>query len=214
MSTESLTKKNILVVDDIPNNLTILAEALTNTGYNVFVANSGDRALYQVEHHIPDLILLDILMPGLDGFETCRRLKAKPDTAQIPVVFMTALDDVENTIKGFEAGGVDYINKPFRQAEVLARINTHLSIHALRQQLEVKNTQLHEKNVQLEEALKNVKLLSGMLPICSNCKDIRDDEGYWQDVAVYVRDHSEAMFTHSICPECNIKLYPELYEDE
>ncbi len=120
----------------------------------------------------------------------------------------------ENTIAGFEAGGVDYITNPFQKDELLVRINTHLSIHALQQQLEVKNAQLHEKNVQLEAALEKVKLLSGMLPICSNCKDIRDDECYWQDVAVYVRDHSEAMFTHSICPECNIKFYPDLYEDE
>ena len=214
MSTESLTKSSILVVDDSPDNLTILANTLANAGHNTLIASSGDSALNQLSHHLPDLILLDVLMPGIDGFETCRRLKAKPDTANIPVIFMTSLSDVENIVKGFEVGGVDYITKPFQQDEMLVRINTHLTIRSLQKQLEVKNTQSNEKNAQLEAALDRVKLLSGILPICCNCKKIRNDEGSWQDVVIYVRDHSEAMFSHGICPDCKMELYPEIFEDK
>ncbi|MHC4268823.1 MAG: response regulator [Planctomycetota bacterium] len=211
---ENRIKKSILLVDDTPNNLMILVDTLNNAGYKTLIARSGERALYQISHHSPDLILLDVLMPGMDGFETCRRLKVNPATSKIPVIFITAMTDVENKIKGFEVGGVDYISKPFQQTEVLVRVNTHLTIHALQQQLEAHNAQLHEKNVQLEAALDKVKQLSGMLPICCNCKKIRNDKGYWQDVAVYVRDNSEAVFTHGMCPDCGRKLYPEGYEDE
>jgi len=127
---------------------------------------------------------------------------------------LTSLSDVENIVKGFEVGGVDYITKPFQQDEMLVRINTHLTIRSLQKQLEVKNTQSNEKNAQLEAALDRVKLLSGILPICCNCKKIRNDEGSWQDVVIYVRDHSEAMFSHVICPDCKMELYPEIFEDK
>ncbi len=214
MSTETNVKKTILVVDDHPTNLRILITTLNEAGYKTLIANSGDRALYQVAHHPPDLILLDVLMLGLDGFETCRRLKANPTTTKIPVIFMTALANVSDKLTGFEVGAVDYITKPFQQAEVLVRVNTHLTIHTLQQQLEIQNLQLHEKNVQLEAALDKVKQLSGLLPICANCKRIRDDADNWQDVAVYVRDHSEADFSHSICPNCVKVLYPDFYKGE
>ncbi len=214
MGTENQASKSILVVDDSPTNLTLMVEVLTEAGYDTLAANSGDRALNQLSRHLPDLILLDILMPGLNGFETCCRIKAYPDTSKIPVIFMTALTDTENTVKGFEVGGVDYITKPFQQAEMLARINTHMTICSLQQQLELKNTQLHDNNVQLEAALERVNLLSGILPICCNCNKIRDVDGSWQDVVVYVRDNSEADFTHGICPDCKIELYPETNEDE
>ncbi len=214
MSIENSIKKTILIVDDTPNNLRILVETLNQAGYITLTASSGERALYQISHYSPDLILLDVLMPDMDGFETCRRIKANSATSKIPVIFITAMTDVENKIRGFEVGGVDYIDKPFQQAELLSRVNTHLVIHELQQQLEAQNVQLHEKNVQLEATLDKVKLLSGLLPICCNCKKIRNDKGYWQDVVVYVQNNSDAIFSHGMCPDCNIKLYPELYEGE
>ena len=214
MNSESNEERRILVVDDHPYNLRVLTNTLNEAGYQTLIANSGDRALYQIANQPPDLILLDVMMPGIDGFETCRRLKANPDTAPIPVIFMTALGDIDNKIMGFEVGAVDYITKPFQIKEVLVRVNTHLTIARLQRQLEVKNAQLQKKNDELEAALGMVKQLSGMLPICANCKKIRDDEGYWKDVAVYVRDHSEAEFTHGICPDCIEVLYPGLYDDK
>ena len=126
----------ILVVDDTPANLSVMSEALTDAGYDVAAALSGDRALKQIQHQLPDLILLDIQMPGIDGFETCCQLKANPDTADIPVIFMTALSDAVNKVKAFDLGAVDYVTKPFQEAEVLARVSTHLKLRQLTQSLE------------------------------------------------------------------------------
>jgi DNA-binding response OmpR family regulator len=176
------------------------------------VAQSGEEALKWVNDLAPDIILLDVMMPGLDGFETCRHLKASEATREIPIIFMTALADLENKLKGFEAGGVDYVTKPLEHQEVVARLNTHLTIRRLQQSLEENNIELQAKNEQLQQALDQVKTLSGLLPICANCKKIRDDQGYWQDVAVYIRDHSEVEFTHGICPDCMQTLYPDFYQ--
>ncbi len=137
MSPVPASRATILVVDDNPNNLRIMLEMLTSAGYEVLIANSGSRALYQIPNRSPDLILLDVLMPAMDGFETCRRLKQDSATSMIPVIFMTALADVEYKVRGFTAGGVDYITKPFQHAEVLARLSTHLEIRTLQQRLEV-----------------------------------------------------------------------------
>jgi signal transduction histidine kinase len=137
----------ILIVDDTPTNLDVISEALSDAGYTVAIATSGERALKQLERRSPDLILLDVMMPGIDGFETCQRLKANPKTCEIPVIFMTALSDADSKIKGFEVGAVDYITKPFQEREVLARVKTHLQLSFLNQNLE---QQVSEKNAQLQ----------------------------------------------------------------
>jgi DNA-binding response OmpR family regulator len=116
----------ILIVDDTPDNLALLSDALDEAGYMVLVALDGNSALNRIQRRRPDLILLDALMPGLDGFETCRRIKAQPETANIPVLFMTALTDSEHVVKGFEAGAIDYVTKPIQCNEVLARVASHL----------------------------------------------------------------------------------------
>lgn len=126
----------ILIVDDIPTNLDVISEALSNAGYKVAIATSGERALQQVKRRPPDLILLDVMMPGIDGFETCQRLKANAETCNIPIMFMTAMGDVDNKVKGFNFGAVDYITKPFQEQEVLARVKTHLELRLLTQNLE------------------------------------------------------------------------------
>lgn len=116
-----------MIVDDTPANLAFLSDALDDAGYEVLVALSGLTALRQLERVQPDLILLDAVMPGLDGFETCERLKSRRETAGIPVIFMTALCETENIVRGFDQGAVDYLTKPVRKEEVLARISTHIS---------------------------------------------------------------------------------------
>ncbi len=148
-----MTKQNfiIFIVDDMPANLGILDEFLSHHGFEVLIAQDGKSALAKVEKAQPHLILLDILMPELDGFETCRRFKANPITQDIPIIFMTALTDTVDKVKGFELGAVDYITKPFEQEEVLARIKTHLRISQLQQQLQIQNIQLQEKNEQLDQ---------------------------------------------------------------
>jgi signal transduction histidine kinase len=126
----------ILIIDDTPNNLAVMSETLTDAGFDIATALDGERALEQVKYSEPDLILLDIMMPGIDGFETCRRLKANPKTCNIPVIFMTALADADSKVKGFELGAVDYITKPFQEQEVLARVKVHLHLRNLSRRLE------------------------------------------------------------------------------
>ncbi len=149
---ETPTKGIILVVDDDPENLGVLFGYLSDKGFKVLLVQSSENALVQAERNRPDIILLDILMPGMDGFETCKCLKAGEQTREIPVIFMTALSDTLNKVRGFQSGAVDYITKPFQQEEVLARVNAHLTIRKLQQQLEGKNTLLQEQVVQLQEA--------------------------------------------------------------
>ena len=125
---------NILVIDDNPSNIDFLLGLLT--GYDISAAVDGERALDQIAQEMPDLILLDVSMPGMDGYEVCSIIKSNPKTKDIPVLFLSANTDAESVIKGFDAGGVDYITKPYRPREVLARVETHLKLKQLRDELE------------------------------------------------------------------------------
>jgi signal transduction histidine kinase len=136
----------VLAVDDTPGNLRILVEALSSYGHEVLVATDGRAALDTVRYARPDLILLDVMMPELDGFETCAALKANPDTADIPIIFMTALTETQEKVRAFELGAVDYLTKPFEHAELLARVSTHITISRLRLDLEKRNRQLEDLN--------------------------------------------------------------------
>jgi len=150
----------ILVVDDTPANIGVLLEALENATYEVLVAESGQSALAQLEHITPDLILLDVMMPGMDGFEACARLKARSSWRQIPVIFMTALDEPVQKVRAFEAGAVDYIVKPFFEQEVLARVKTHIELMRLRRNLEDElNLRIDAEN-QLAKSLDRAVLIT------------------------------------------------------
>ena len=140
-----LAGARILAVDDVPENLDVLLRTLEGMGYEVLVATSGEMALKLAADGRPDLILLDVMMPGLDGYETCRRLKADPALEEIPVIFLTARDGIEDVVAGFDTGGVDYIVKPFRKQEVLVRIRTHLERTRYAQALAELNAHLEEK---------------------------------------------------------------------
>ena len=172
-------KSLILAVDDNTQNLQFLGKLLSDNGYEVGVAQNGDQALNFVKRYDPDLILLDIMMPDMDGYEVCRQLKKDFSAQYIPIIFLTAMTDSRDIVKGFDAGGADYVTKPFHSAELMARIRTHLELRTLR----------------------------GLLPICSKCKKIRDDEGFWKQVDSYFEAHSQITFTHGICPDCLADLY-------
>ena len=174
-------KSLVLAVDDKPQNLQFLGKLLSDNGYEVGLAQSGSQALNFVKKDEPDLILLDIMMPEMDGYEVCRTLKTDVGARHIPVIFLTAKTDAEDVVKGFESGGVDYVTKPFNAAELLARIKTHIEL----------------------------KILRGLLPICAKCKKIRDDQGFWNQVDTYFEAHSELTFTHGICPDCMKALYKD-----
>jgi two-component system NtrC family sensor kinase len=135
----------VLIIDDTPANVAVLADYLEDQGLRVVVAQDGEEGLERARFVKPDLILLDVMMPGMDGFETCQRLKLNPDLKDIPVIFMTALTDSSKVVNGFAVGGVDYVTKPIQIEEVLARINTHLSMRAMHQQLSEQNLVLRQE---------------------------------------------------------------------
>jgi signal transduction histidine kinase len=149
---KSLEPATILIVDDTPENLEVLSESLATAGYRITVAIDGESAVDQAVFAPPDLILLDIMMPGIDGFETCRRLKSSSTTQSIPVLFMTALSETESKVKGFSLGAVDYITKPFQREEVLARVQVHMQICDLTQTLVQQNQLLQQEVEQRKQA--------------------------------------------------------------
>lgn len=151
MASEATEIGTLLIVDDNPTNLELLLDTLKDSGFKVLVARDGPSTFQRLEHALPDLILLDVLMPGMNGFEVCRKLKENKATRDIPVIFMTSLDDTNNKIRGFQVGAVDYVTKPFQQEEVMARITTHLILRRLQQHLRQKNAELARANAELEE---------------------------------------------------------------
>lgn len=156
------TTHSILIVDDNPNNLSVLSGILNADGFKVRPALSGEMALRAIEIQHPDLILLDIRMPGMDGYETCRQLKAHPATQDIPVLFISALNEIGDKLLAFRAGGVDYLSKPFQAEEVLARVRTQLSLSDTRKSLAATNAQLRAMMEQLVQAekLKSLEFLA------------------------------------------------------
>ncbi len=165
MNIEEIQGAVILIVDDNPENLGVLFDYLSELGITPLVAQSGQDAIELLEEKMPDIILLDILMPGLDGFETCKRLKANNKTEDIPIIFMTALSEITDKVRGFEAGAVDYITKPFQLEEILARIRAHLIIQRLKNDLQVKNEALQESLERERKLMEDLRLnLSISLP--------------------------------------------------
>jgi two-component system, sensor histidine kinase and response regulator len=159
MNSPGAAKDDILIVDDTPDNLRLLSSALTEQEYKVRSVISGAMALMGAQAAPPDLIMLDIKMPDMDGYEVCRRLKENPQTCEIPVIFISALDEVFDKVKAFTSGGVDYIQKPFHIEEVLARIENQLTIRRLQVQLQAQNHQLQQTQAELMQALEHERSL-------------------------------------------------------
>lgn len=154
--TTSEKRGTILIVDDTPLNLEVLQDILSAAGFELLIAVNGESAIRQAEYATPDMILLDVMMPGIDGFETCRRLKELEATREIPIIFMTALSETSHKVRGFEMGGVDYVTKPLQHEEVMARLNTHLKLRNLQRELQLMNEELEQRvaarTVELTEA--------------------------------------------------------------
>ncbi len=197
---------SVLIAEDDPVSRRVLEASLVKQGYDVVVATDGLEAweILQREDH-PELAILDWMMPGLDGVDVCRKLRALEDSGSyVYIILLTAKDRKEDVAAGLDAGADDYISKPFDARELYARVEVGIRIITLQ-------NKLHDHVEKLEDALSRVKLLQGLLPICAYCKKIRSDENYWQQVESYIVQHSEAKFSHSICPECYSKyVKPEL----
>lgn len=271
------TTKHIMIVEDSSIQAESLKSLLIKEGYQVSIAKSAIEGLEQIKESKPDMVVSNILMPGIDGFEMCRRIKAEKEFQKIPVILLTALKDPKDIIRGLECSANDFISKPYKEEILFSKIknfflrNSHNEIYfegqkfvisATREQIldflistyesmvlknrELINAQekLKELNEQLEEkinertaslleeieerkriqkennlliaelrgSLSKIKTLSGLIPICSYCKKIRDDKGYWNHLESFISEHSETSFTHSMCPECSKKAYEELRE--
>lgn len=209
---DSKKRSNVLIVDDFYQNIRIVANILKKENYQMTFAQTGKSALECTEAKNFDLILLDIVLPSMNGYEVCKVLKKNSETKDIPVIFLTGKTDTESILKGFEIGASDYVTKPFNESELLARVKTHLKLKKSR---DIQNQLISEKEKlisELQKALEEIRTLRGFIPICASCKKIRNDEDYWEQVDVYVQKRTEAKFSHGLCPSCAKKLYPGFYE--
>lgn len=234
----------ILVVEDSKTQAIHLKHDLNHAGYEVTLAFDGNQALKLLSKNMFDIVISDVIMPGMDGFQLCRLIKNNPEIQSTSVVLLTALQEPEDIIKGLGSGADNFIIKPYDLEILLKRIEYILANQKIResngpelkfevmfagkrysiasQQMQIidlllstyetilyKNRELERINKELKEALGTINQLQGMLPICSNCHKIRDDDGYWHRVEEYIEKHADVTFTHSLCPECLHKLYPE-----
>jgi DNA-binding response OmpR family regulator len=195
----------VLIADDEATSRHLIQATLRGWGFEVLLAVDGDEALRILEGSSPpEIVMLDWMMPGVDGLDVCRRMRAAMPNATTYIILVTARGGLENVLQGLAAGADDYITKPFDPRELRARLHAGVRIVQLQKAL-------LERFHELEDALKRVKQLQGLLPICSYCKKIRNDRNYWEQVDAYVASHSEAQFSHGVCPDCyEVHLKPQL----
>jgi phosphoserine phosphatase RsbU/P len=196
----------ILLAEDEPVSRHLLETILRKNGYReLIVTSDGNQAWEEIQQMaVPMIAILDLMMPGMDGIEVCRNVRQLNNSSLIYVILLTALNAKENVIAGLGAGADDYITKPFDPGELCARVQIGWRFMELQKNLA-------DRVKELEEALSRVKQLQGLLPICSYCKKVRDDDNYWQQVDSYIAKHSDAQVTHGICPDCFVKICePEL----
>lgn len=240
----------ILVVEDSMTQGEKLKFILEEAGYMVEWVVNASKALAYLDHTIPTIIITDVMMPEMDGFEFCSLVKQNDHWVHIPVIILTTLSEPYDILKGLESGADNFITKPYDREYLLSRIEYLLVNMRLRgmvnkrnpemgieiyfagkkhritsERLQIidllfstyeaiiqKNRELERLNRELKIAKDRIKTLSGLIPICAKCKKVRNDEGYWQEVEVYISSHSDADFTHGICTDCMKELYPDFYE--
>lgn len=245
---KQVKKAKVLIVEDSHTQAIQLESLLEESGFEVSVAYDGAEGLSFLKEGKPDLVISDILMPEMDGYELCRKIKEDDDLDEIPVLLLTQLNEPEDIIKGLESGADNFVTKPYDPKLLLSQIEYILVNRTMRTSprtemgMEVffagkkyfinsnrmqildllfstyqnslqQKRELEKTNKELKEALDTIKTLHGIIPICANCKKIRDDKGSWSQLEAYFSKHSEVQFSHGICPECVKKLYPEFAKD-
>jgi DNA-binding response OmpR family regulator len=241
---------NILVVEDSLTQGEKLKFILEQEQFNVDWVVAAEQALEFLEEKIPTVIISDVMMPEMDGFELCSLIKQNERWKHIPIILLTTLSEPYDILRGLEVGADNFITKPYNREYLLSRIeyllvNQKLRVmskkrspemgieiyfagkkhHITSERLQIidllfstyeaviqKNIELEQLNKELKLANEKIKTLSGLIPICSKCKKVRNDEGYWQEVEEFVTAHTEAGFTHGICSDCMKELYPDFYE--
>jgi sigma-B regulation protein RsbU (phosphoserine phosphatase) len=197
----------VLIAEDDPLSRRLLEATLSKLGYEVVVAVDGAQAWALLQRQdAPSLAILDWMMPELDGVEICRRVRNLPTATPPYLMLLTAKSEKTDVVVGLDAGANDYLTKPFDRSELRARIQVGAHV------LELQKT-LVGRVQELEDALSQVKQLQGLLPICSYCKKIRDEQNYWQRVETYLSEHAQVVFSHGICPDCySTVVQPQLDE--
>jgi phosphoserine phosphatase RsbU/P len=195
----------ILIAEDEPVSRRLLQSVLTKWGYDVVVTSDGTQAWEALQQENPPLlVILDWMMPGLNGPQICRMARHLPKTQSTYIILLTAKGEKDDIVRGLAAGANDYVTKPFDSEELQARVQVGVRMVELQLRLET-----HVK--ELQEALSHVNQLQGIIPICCNCKKIRDDQNYWQRVEHYIARNAEAQFSHGICPDCYVQVFrPQL----
>jgi DNA-binding response OmpR family regulator len=204
-----LAPMKVLIVDDDELNVGLIAGALKDL-YTIFTATNGEDALRLMRDESPDLVLLDVMMPDIDGLEVSRRARADAALADVPIIFVTAMDTVEGQSAGLSLGAVDYITKPVNVEHLKLRVHNQLEIKRQRDQIMRMKRVLERRNAALERMLERVKRLEGFLTICMYCKKIRAADEDWQQLERYITEHTDTQFSHGICPECESREIGEL----
>jgi DNA-binding response OmpR family regulator len=201
----------ILVTDDTPEILIMMTTLLGRAGYEVMEASTGTDCLVAVRTNHPDLVLLDVMLPDISGIEVCRQIKNDKNLEDIFVILASGIQiSSEDQAEGLDIGADAYIVRPIPNKEFLARIQAGERIKRAEDALREKEKQQQTLISQLEDALAEIKTLKGCIPICASCKKIRDDEGYWNQLEAYISEHTDAIFTHGLCPTCAEKSRVEI----
>jgi two-component system, OmpR family, response regulator VanR len=235
---------DILIAEDSKTQAYMLKYVLESNGFSVSIAYDGSEAFQYLEKELPRIVLSDILMPEMNGYQLCRKIKSDEKMKHMPVMLLTSLSEPEDIIHGLECGADSFITKPYDEEALVARINYILLNAEMRKHSEsemgidiifagkkyfVTSSRIQildlllatyeatmQKTRELEKALKElrsanetIKTLKGFIPICASCKQVRDDKGYWKQIERYISENSDADFTHTICPDCTKRLYPD-----
>jgi len=199
----------ILITDDDHTLLSLAASVLKRAGYEVLEASTGMECLKAIRMHHPDLILLDVILPDVTGVELCRQIKAHKNSEGIFIILLSGVQtSSEYQADGLNVGADGYITKPISNKELVARVQAVERIKCAEDALRETERRQKELIIKLEKALAEIKTLRGLIPICSSCKKIRDDKGYWNQLEAYISKHTDAIFTHGICPDCT-KIYKD-----
>jgi len=212
----------ILIVDDSRDEQELLSTWLRASGYGSLMVADSAEAAFEIlgrdnagqRRGAVDLILMDIMLPGVDGLEACRWITATEWLQDIPIIVVTAKTGEKDLLAAFAAGAMDYIRKPVNPAELVARVSSALTLKEERTARKAREQELLMRTQELERALREVKVLRGLIPICAKCKRVRTDRGNWQRLEEYIQDHSEAEFSHGVCQVCMKEVYPDVFKTE
>lgn len=201
----------ILVTDDDPEMLALTSAVLRRAGYEVIETSTGEECREKAQTNHPDLILLDVMLPDMSGVDLCRQLKFDEVLSRIFIILMSGVQmSSEFQADSLGVGADGYIIKPISNKELVARIQAMERIKNAEDALRKKEKEQEELIVKLQAALAEIKTLQGLIPICSSCKKIRDDEGFWDQLEAYLSKHTDAVFTHGLCPDCFHKAISEI----